>query len=67
MLEPTYNFLLIEDVASWGKGIVLDDGLFLACEGNIQESINKEVMLPQHYYQEKVFSTLHFRVTVLCA
>lgn len=24
----------------------------------------KEVMLPQHYYQEKVFSTLHFRVTV---
>ena len=23
------------------KGIVLDDGLFLACEGNIQESINK--------------------------
>ena len=41
MLEPTYNFLLIEDVASWGKGIVLDDGLFLACEGNIQESINK--------------------------
>ena len=41
MLEPTYNFLLIEDIASWGKGIVLDDGLFLACEGNIQESINK--------------------------
>ena len=41
MLEPTYNFLLIEDVASWGKGSVLDDGLFLACEGNIQESINK--------------------------
>ena len=41
MLEPTYNFLLIEDGAAWGKGIGLDDGLFLACEGNIQESINK--------------------------
>ena len=29
MLEPTYRFLLIEDVGSWGQGMVLDDGLFL--------------------------------------
>lgn len=41
MLEPTYNFLLIEDVSTWGQGIVLDDGLFLACDANITESINK--------------------------
>lgn len=41
MLEPTYNFLLIEDVSTWGQGIVLDDGLFLACDANIAESINK--------------------------
>ena len=41
MLEPTYNFLLIEDVSTWGQGIVLDDGLFLACDANIAESMNK--------------------------
>lgn len=41
MLEPTFSHLLIEDVAAWGQGIVLDDGLFLACDANIKESIVK--------------------------
>ena len=41
MLEPTYRHLLIENVAEWGSGIVLDDGLFLACDAGIQESISK--------------------------
>ena len=41
MLEPTYKHLLIEDVGSWGSGMVLDDGLFLACDANIQEKIEK--------------------------
>lgn len=41
MLEPTFNHLLIEDIGSWGPGVVLDDGLFLCCDANIQESITK--------------------------
>ena len=45
MLEPTYNFLIIEDIAEWGAGIVLDDGLFLACDGDIKESIVKRSSL----------------------
>ena len=39
MLEPTYRHLLIEDVGSWGQGMVLDDGLFLACDASLQENI----------------------------
>ncbi len=40
MLEPSYNYILLEDVASWGeKGIVLTDGMFLACDANIQEKV----------------------------
>lgn len=39
MLEPTYNYLLIEDVASWGSGIVLSDGMFLACDNTLQEKM----------------------------
>lgn len=34
MLEPTYKHLLIEDVGSW-NGMVIDDGLFLACDANV--------------------------------
>lgn len=33
ILEPTYKYLIIEDVGSW-NGMVIDDGLFLACDGN---------------------------------
>lgn len=39
MLEPTYRYIILEDVGSWGNGMVLDDGLFLACDANLQESI----------------------------
>lgn len=38
MLEPTYKHILLEDVSEWG-GIVLDDGLFLACESKIQQKV----------------------------
>jgi uncharacterized protein (AIM24 family) len=41
MLEPTYKYLLVEDVGSWGSGMVLDDGLFLCCDTSLQEQINK--------------------------
>ncbi len=39
MLEPTYKHLLIEDVSSWGSGIVLDDGMFLACESSVKYDV----------------------------
>lgn len=35
MLEPTYKYLIIEDVASW-NGMVIDDGLFLACDADTE-------------------------------
>ena len=36
VLEPTYKHILLVDVAEWGS-IVLDDGLFLACESSLQQ------------------------------
>jgi uncharacterized protein (AIM24 family) len=38
MLEPTYKHILLEEVSDWG-GIVLDDGLFLACESKVQQKV----------------------------
>ena len=35
VLEPTYKYLIIEDVGEW-DGMVIDDGLFLACDGNTE-------------------------------
>ena len=36
VLEPTYKYLILLDAAEWGGGVVLDDGLFLACESSLQ-------------------------------
>ena len=36
VLEPTYRHLILMDAAKWGGSVVLDDGLFLACESTLQ-------------------------------
>ena len=38
MLEPTYKHILLEDISTWG-GLVLEDGLFLACESQITQKV----------------------------
>lgn len=40
VLEPTYKHLILEDVGTWGPaGIVLEDGMFLACDGTLQQRV----------------------------
>ncbi len=36
VLEPTYKHILLIDVSEWNGSIVLDDGLFLACESSLK-------------------------------
>ena len=36
VLEPTYKHILLVDVADWNGSVVLDDGLFLACESTLK-------------------------------
>jgi len=36
VLEPTYKHIILVDVADWPGSLVLDDGLFLACESSLK-------------------------------
>lgn len=36
VLEPTYKHLILMNLDDWGGSVVLDDGLFLACESSIR-------------------------------
>ena len=36
VLEPTYRYILLEDLNDWNGSIVLDDGLFLASESALK-------------------------------
>ena len=40
VLEPTYKFLILQDVGEWGPdGITVEDGMFLACEGTVERKV----------------------------
>lgn len=36
VLEPTYKHILLVDLKDWNGSIVLDDGLFLACDARLK-------------------------------
>ena len=37
VLEPTYRHIILVDLKDWNGSIVLDDGLFLACESTLKQ------------------------------
>ena len=37
VLEPTYKYLIIMNTEEWGGSVVLEDGLFLACESSLKQ------------------------------
>lgn len=37
--EPTYKYLLLEDLDNWDGGIVVEDGMFYACEATVKDDI----------------------------
>ncbi len=37
--EPTFKYLLIENVGEWAGGLVMEDGMFLACENTVKHEI----------------------------
>ena len=37
VLEPTYRHIILINLEEWNDSIVLDDGLFLACESKLQQ------------------------------
>ena len=39
VLEPTYKHVMFINVGEWQSGIVLEDGLFLACEETLQMKV----------------------------
>ncbi len=40
VLEPTYKYLILEDIGAWGsQGMVMEDGMFVACQSNLQQKV----------------------------
>lgn len=39
ILEPTYKYILLEDLSKWGGAMTIEDGLFLACDDTVQMKV----------------------------
>lgn len=39
VLEPTYKYILFEDLADWNGSIVIEDGMFMACEDTVEMKV----------------------------
>ncbi|MBR2547126.1 MAG: AIM24 family protein [Eubacterium sp.] len=39
VMEPTYKYILFEDLADWNGSIVIEDGMFLACEDTVDMKV----------------------------
>ena len=39
VLEPTYKYIILVDVAQWGTGMTIEDGMFYACSGTVKTSV----------------------------
>lgn len=39
ILEPTYKYILLEDIAKWNGSIVIEDGMFLACQDTVEMKV----------------------------
>ncbi len=39
ILEPTYRYILLEDLAKWNGAMTIEDGMFLACNDTVQMQV----------------------------
>lgn len=39
VLEPTYKYILLQRAEDWGTGMSVEDGMFLACDGSVQQKV----------------------------
>lgn len=54
VLEPTYKYILLEDVADWNGSLILEDGLFPACDSNLTHKAVMRSNLSSLWLAEKL-------------
>lgn len=58
VLEPTYKYILLEDLANWNGNMVIEDGMFLACDNTVNLSVVARSTLSSAVLgQEGLFNT----------
>ena len=58
VLEPSYKYILLEDLANWNGNMVIEDGMFLACDDTVNLSVTaRSTMSSAMLGHEGLFNT----------
>lgn len=59
VLEPTYKYILLEDLSNWEEGMVIEDGCFFACDGTVNiNTIARSTLSSAVLGREGLFNTM---------
>lgn len=67
MLEPTYRHILLTNLQEWGGSVVLDDGLFLACDNTVTQKVVARSNLSSAVFGGEGLFNLSLNGTGICA
>ena len=67
MLEPTYRHILLTNLQEWGGSVILDDGLFLACDNTVTQKVVARSNLSSAVFGREGLFNLSLNGTGICA
>ena len=65
ILEPTFKYIILEDLAKWNGSMVIEDGLFLACTDSVQMKVTARSSSHPQWQAARDFSIRRSTVRVL--
>ena len=61
VLEPTFQYILLEDMTAWPDGLVIQDGMFLGCDDSIEMKVCARKNVSSALFgKEGLFNTVLF-------
>ncbi len=58
VLEPTYRHIILQDLSEWPEGMVIEDGMFLACDETVKISVSSRTTASSAVFGgEGIFNT----------
>lgn len=61
VLEPTFRYILLEDLSEWEDEMVIEDGMFLACEETVKMKVTARSTISSVVFgKEGLFNTTLF-------
>ena len=67
MLEPTYRYILLEDVSTWDGGLIMENGMFLACYDTVKQKISGKKSVSSAMLGNEKFWNLKLEGEGICA